>query len=196
VQVAKTKLEGVLLVKPRVFSDDRGFFFESYNEKALADNDIALHFVQDNHSRSGKNVLRGLHYQIQQPQGKLVRAVLGEIFDVAVDLRRSSATFGQWIGEVLSAENKEMLWVPPGFAHGFLVLSNWAEVLYKATDYYAPQSERTIRWDDPDIGIDWPLGGDPQLSAKDKQGNQLRHADVYGEAFSTLPEVLSSHGTQ
>jgi dTDP-4-dehydrorhamnose 3,5-epimerase len=196
VQVAKTKLDGVLLVKPRVFSDDRGFFFESYNERALVANGIAHDFVQDNHSNSRKDVLRGLHYQVRQPQGKLVRVVAGEIFDVAVDLRRDSVTFGKWAGEVLSAENKEMLWVPPGFAHGFLVLSNWAEVLYKATDYYAPQFERTIRWDDPDIGIDWPLGGNPQLSAKDKQGNQLRNAEVYGEAFSALPEVLSSHDTQ
>jgi dTDP-4-dehydrorhamnose 3,5-epimerase len=185
-QAVKTKLEGVLLVKPKVFSDDRGFFFESYNEKALVGNGIEHHFVQDNHSRSRKNVLRGLHYQVRQPQGKLVRVILGEIFDVAVDLRRSSGTFGQWVGEVLSAENKEMLWVPPGFGHGFLVLSERAEVLYKATDYYAPQLERTIRWDDPDIGIDWPLGGDPQLSAKDMQGDWLRNAEVYSEGFSAV----------
>jgi dTDP-4-dehydrorhamnose 3,5-epimerase len=195
VQAAKTKLEGVLLVKPRVFSDDRGFFFESYNEKALLSNDIALHFVQDNHSRSCKNVLRGLHYQLRQSQGKLVRVVSGEIFDVAVDLRRESATFGKWVGEILSEQNKNMLWVPPGFAHGFLVLSEWAEVLYKATDYYAPQFERTIRWDDPDINIDWPCGGGPQLSPKDTQGERLRNAEVYGEAFSTLPEMLSTRGT-
>jgi dTDP-4-dehydrorhamnose 3,5-epimerase len=187
VQTVKTKLDGVLLVKPKVFSDDRGFFFESYNQKALASNDIALHFVQDNHSRSGKNVLRGLHYQIRQPQGKLVRAVVGEIFDVAVDLRRDSGTFGQWVGEVLSAENKEMLWVPRGFAHGFFVLSEWAEVLYKATDYYAPQFERTIRWDDPEIGIDWPFAGEPTLSAKDSQGARLRDAEVYTEGVSIAP---------
>lgn len=182
-QVAKTKIEGVLLLKPRVFSDDRGFFFESYNEKTLASNGVAHHFVQDNHSRSCRNVLRGLHYQIRQPQGKLVRAVIGEIFDVAVDLRRDSATFGDWVGEVLSAENKEMLWVPPGFAHGFLVLSEWAEVLYKATDFYAPPFERTIRWDDPEIGIDWPLSAGPELSAKDRQGEPLRNAEVYTKAF-------------
>jgi dTDP-4-dehydrorhamnose 3,5-epimerase len=186
-QTVKTKLEGVLLVKPKVFSDDRGFFFESYSQKALAGSDIALPFVQDNHSRSGKNVLRGLHYQIRQPQGKLVRAVVGEIFDVAVDLRRDSATFGEWVGEILSAENKEMLWVPPGFAHGFLVLSEWAEVLYKATDYYAPQFERTIRWNDPEIGIDWPFAGEPTLSAKDSQGARLRDAEVYTEGVSTAP---------
>jgi dTDP-4-dehydrorhamnose 3,5-epimerase len=186
VQVVKTKLEGVLLVRPRVFSDDRGFFLESYNEKTLASNDIAHHFVQDNHSRSRRNVLRGLHYQIRQPQGKLVRAVIGEIFDVAVDLRRDSPTFGDWFGEVLSAENKEMLWVPPGFAHGFLVLSEWAEVLYKATDFYAPQFERTIRWDDPEIGIDWPLSAGPELSVKDRQGEVLRDAEVYTKDFNCL----------
>jgi dTDP-4-dehydrorhamnose 3,5-epimerase len=186
VLAAKTKLEGVLLVRPRVFSDDRGFFFESYNEKALANAKIHYHFVQDNHSRSTRNVLRGLHYQIRQPQGKLVRAVVGEIFDVAVDLRRDSTTFGEWVGEVLSAENKDMLWVPPGFAHGFMVLSEWAEVLYKATDYYAPEFERTIRWDDPDIGIDWPLDGEPQLSAKDRQGEWLRGAEVFAEGCSAM----------
>jgi dTDP-4-dehydrorhamnose 3,5-epimerase len=169
---------------------------ETYNEKALASNGISPHFVQDNQSRSRRNVLRGLHYQIRQPQGKLVRAVIGEIFDVAVDLRRDSPTFGEWVGEVLSSENKEMLWVPPGFAHGFLVLSEWAEVLYKATDYYAPQFERTIRWDDPDIGIGWPILAEPQLSAKDNQGNQLRNAEVYGEACSTLPHVLCSGDIQ
>jgi dTDP-4-dehydrorhamnose 3,5-epimerase len=186
VQAVKTKLEGVLLVRPRVFSDDRGFFFESYNEKALANAEMHYHFVQDNHSRSRKNVLRGLHYQIRQPQGKLVRAMVGEIFDVAVDLRREWATFGKWVGEVLSVENKDMLWVPPGFAHGFLVLSQWAEVLYKATDYYAPEFERTIRWDDPDIGIDWPLDGEPQLSAKDRQGEWLPGAEVFAEGCSAM----------
>ncbi|OAI56620.1 dTDP-4-dehydrorhamnose 3,5-epimerase [Acidobacteria bacterium SCGC AG-212-P17] len=189
-QALKTKLDGVVLIKPRLFSDDRGFFFESYNVKALAGADINHHFVQDNHSRSSKNVLRGLHYQIRQPQGKLVRVVIGEVFDVAVDLRQGSLTFGKWIGEILSAENRNMLWVPPGFAHGFLVLSDWAEVLYKTTDYYAPQFERTIRWDDPDIGIDWPILVEPQLSAKDSQGNQLRNAEVYGEAFSTFSDML------
>jgi dTDP-4-dehydrorhamnose 3,5-epimerase len=186
VQVVKTKLDGVLLVKPTIFGDDRGYFFESYNEKVLASSNIGYHFVQDNHSRSCRNVLRGLHYQICQPQGKLVRAVIGEIFDVAVDLRRNSATFGEWVGKVLSAESKEMLWVPPGFAHGFLVLSESAEVLYKATDFYAPQLERTIRWDDPEIGIDWPLEGNPLLSAKDRRGVCLRNAEVYSEALSIL----------
>lgn len=185
-QALKTKLEGVLLVKPRVFSDDRGFFLESYNKSVLASAGIHHHFVQDNHSRSRRNVLRGLHYQVRQPQGKLVRAVIGEIFDVAVDLRQDSPTFGKWLGEILSAENKQMLWVPPGFAHGFLVLSEWAEVLYKATDYYAPAFERTLRWDDPEIGIDWPLSGEPQLSAKDKQGESLRGAEAYAEGFSAI----------
>jgi dTDP-4-dehydrorhamnose 3,5-epimerase len=183
-QPVKTKLDGVVLIKPRLFSDDRGFFFESYNEKSLASAGLPHHFVQDNHSRSSKNVLRGLHYQIRQPQGKLVRVVIGEVFDVAVDLRKGSLTFGKWIGEILSAENKDMLWVPPGFAHGFLVLSDWAEVLYKTTDYYAPQFERTIRWDDPDIGIDWPLTGNPQLSAKDKLGQWLREVEVHAEDVS------------
>ena len=178
-QAVKTKLDGVVLIKPRLFSDDRGFFFESYNVKALASADINHHFVQDNHSRSSKNVLRGLHYQIRQPQGKLVRVVIGEVFDVAVDLRQGSLTFGKWVGEILSAENKDMLWMPPGFAHGFLVLSDWAEVLYKTTDYYAPQFERTIRWDDPDIAIDWPLTGNPQLSTKDKLGQSMRDVETH-----------------
>jgi dTDP-4-dehydrorhamnose 3,5-epimerase len=178
-QAVNTKLDGVVLIKPRLFSDDRGFFFESYNEKALASAGIPHHFVQDNHSRSSKNVLRGLHYQIRQPQGKLVRVVIGAVFDVAVDLRKGSLTFGKWVGEVLSAQNRDMLWVPPGFAHGFLVLSDWAEVLYKTTDYYAPQFERTIRWDDPDIGIDWPLTGNPQLSAKDKLGQSMRDVEFH-----------------
>ena len=185
-QALKTKLEGVLLVKPRVFSDNRGFFLESYNESVLAGAGIHHHFVQDNHSRSCRNVLRGLHYQVRQPQGKLVRAVTGDVFDVAVDLRRDSPTFGKWWGEILSADNKQMLWIPPGFAHGFLVLSEWADVLYKATDYYAPAFERTLRWDDPEIGIDWPLAGEPQLSAKDKQGESLRNAEAYAEGFSAV----------
>jgi dTDP-4-dehydrorhamnose 3,5-epimerase len=178
-QAVNTKLDGVVLIKPRLFSDDRGFFFESYNEKALASAGIPHHFVQDNHSRSSKNVLRGLHCQIREPQGKLVRVVIGAVFDVAVDLRKGSLTFGKWVGEVLSAQNRDMLWVPPGFAHGFLVLSDWAEVLYKTTDYYAPQFERTIRWDDPDIGIDWPLTGNPQLSAKDKLGQSMRDLEFH-----------------
>jgi dTDP-4-dehydrorhamnose 3,5-epimerase len=178
-QAVNTKLDGVVLIKPRLFSDDRGFFFESYNEKALASAGIPHHFVQDNHSRSSKNVLRGLHCQIREPQGKLVRVVIGAVFDVAVDLRKGSLTFGKWVGEILSAQNRDMLWVPPGFAHGFLVLSDWAEVLYKTTDYYAPQFERTIRWDDPDIGIDWPLTGNPQLSAKDKLGQSMRDVEFH-----------------
>ena len=179
VDVVKTKLEGVLLLKPKVFGDDRGFFYESYNQRTLAGCGITSLFVQDNHSRSRKNVLRGLHYQIGQPQGKLVRAVVGEIFDVAVDIRRGSPTFGQWLGQSLSAENKQMLWIPPGFAHGFVVMSDWAEVLYKTTDYYAPQLEHCIRWDDPDLAIQWPYQGEAQLSAKDLQGKWLRNAEVY-----------------
>jgi len=187
VQGVKTKLDGVLLIKPRVFSDDRGFFFESYNESALCGAGIHHHFVQDNHSRSRKNVLRGLHYQIRQPQGKLVRVVTGEVFDVAVDLRRDSATFGKWTGEILSAENQHILWIPPGFAHGFLVLSEWADLLYKTTDYYAPQAECTVRWDDPDLGIDWPISGQPQLSAKDETGKWFRDAEVYEESSLSTP---------
>lgn len=179
VDVVKTKLEGVLLLKPKVFSDDRGFFYESYNQRTLAGCGITSLFVQDNHSRSRKNVLRGLHYQIGQPQGKLVRAVVGEIFDVAVDIRRGSPTFGQWLGQFLSAENKQMLWISPGFAHGFVVMSDWAEVLYKASDYYAPQLEHCIRWDDPDLAIQWPHAGEAHLSAKDLQGKWLRDAEVY-----------------
>ena len=178
-EALKTRLDGVLLLKPKVFGDDRGFFFESYNQRTLASCGITADFVQDNHSRSCKNVLRGLHYQIGQPQGKLVRAVLGEIFDVAVDIRRGSSTFGQWLGQLLSAENKEMLWIPPGFAHGFSVVSEWAEVLYKATNYYAPQLEHCIRWDDPDLAIEWPHSGEVQLSAKDRQGKWFRDAEVY-----------------
>jgi dTDP-4-dehydrorhamnose 3,5-epimerase len=166
----------VILLEPKVFGDERGFFFESFNQKVF--NDLIgreITFVQDNHSRSAKNVLRGLHYQIEQPQGKLVRVIEGEIFDVAVDIRRSSKTFGKWVGEVLSAENKKQLWIPEGFAHGFLVLSNTTEVLYKATNYYAPASERSIFWSDPDINVDWPTGASqPRLSIKDMQGLSLR----------------------
>ncbi|MCP9463066.1 MAG: dTDP-4-dehydrorhamnose 3,5-epimerase [Nitrospira sp.] len=161
----------IVLLEPQVFGDDRGFFFESFNQarfEAAIGKPIA--FVQDNHSRSVKGVLRGLHYQIRQPQGKLVRIVVGAVFDVAVDLRRSSPTFGRWVGEVLSAENKRQLWIPAGFAHGFLVLSEVAECLYKTTDYYAPQHERCLIWNDPTIGIKWPLEGEPMLSSKDRQG--------------------------
>lgn len=170
----------VVLIEPKVFGDERGFFFESFNqaqfEKAIGK---PVQFVQDNHSRSVKNVLRGLHYQIQQPQGKLVRVVQGEVFDVAVDLRKSSKTFGQWVGEVLSAENKRQLWVPEGFAHGFVVLSDVAELLYKTTDYYAPAHERCILWKDKLLQIDWPKGVQPILSIKDGQGKLLSEAEVF-----------------
>lgn len=170
----------VLLIEPRVFGDERGFFFESFNQARFEEAvGHPVNFVQDNHSRSVKNVLRGLHYQIQQPQGKLVRVVAGEVFDVAVDLRRSSPTFGHWVGALLSAENKHQLWVPEGFGHGFVVLSEQAEFLYKTTDYYAPQYERCVRWDDPSLAIDWRLQGEPVLSAKDAQGLLLSQADTF-----------------
>jgi dTDP-4-dehydrorhamnose 3,5-epimerase len=171
----------VVLLEPRVFGDDRGFFFESFNQRQFNEAiGQTVAFVQDNHSRSAKNVLRGLHYQIQQPQGKLVRVVMGEVFDVAVDIRKSSPTFGQWVGEILSAENKKQLWVPEGFAHGFVVLSDHAEFLYKTTDYWAPEFERSIAWNDPAIGIQWPIDGEPQLSAKDRSGLPLNEAEVFG----------------
>lgn len=170
----------VVLIEPKVFGDERGFFFESFNqarfEEAIGK---SVQFVQDNHSRSVRNVLRGLHYQIQQPQGKLVRVVQGEVFDVAVDLRKSSKTFGQWVGEVLSADNKRQLWIPEGFAHGFVVLSDTAEFLYKTTDYYAPAYERCIRWNDPTLRIQWPAGVQPILSAKDAQGKAFTEAEVF-----------------
>ncbi len=170
----------VILFEPKVFGDDRGFFFESFNQAQF---DAAVGrpvtFVQDNHSRSVRNVLRGLHYQIQLPQGKLVRVAVGEVFDVAVDLRRSSPTFGQWVGAVLSAENKKQLWVPEGFGHGFVVLSEVAEFLYKTTDYYAPAHERCIIWNDPTLAIAWQLQGEPVLSAKDAQGAAFAQADVF-----------------
>ena len=170
----------VILFEPRVFGDDRGFFFESFNQaKFEAAIGRQVNFVQDNHSRSVKNVLRGLHYQIQQPQGKLVRVVQGEVFDVAVDIRKSSPSFGKWVGEILSAENKRQMWVPEGFAHGFVVLSDTAEFLYKTTDYYAPEHERCIAWNDPDLAIDWPISGQPSLSAKDAKGNSLTGAEVF-----------------
>lgn len=178
--VLPTEIPDVLIIEPKVFGDERGFFFESYNEQAFLDKaGISVTFVQDNHSRSRQNVLRGLHYQIQQPQGKLVRAVVGTIFDVAVDIRKQSPTFGQWVGCLLSAENKRLLWVPAGFAHGFLVVSEVAEVLYKTTDYYAPQHERSILWNDPDLAIDWSLTDPPILSAKDQAAVTLREAEVY-----------------
>lgn len=179
-QIQKTAIPDLLIIEPQVFGDDRGFFYESYNEKKLADvAGITERFVQDNHSRSAKNVLRGLHYQIQQPQGKLVRVVVGEVYDVAVDMRRASATFGQWVGIHLSATNKRMLWVPKGFAHGFLVLSDHAEFLYKTTDFYAPQYERALLWNDADLAIDWPLSGAPALSAKDAVGVPFKAAETF-----------------
>jgi dTDP-4-dehydrorhamnose 3,5-epimerase len=170
----------VILFEPKVFGDDRGFFFESFNQAEFeAAIGRQVTFVQDNHSRSVKNVLRGLHYQIQQPQGKLVRVVQGEVFDVAVDIRKSSPTVGQWVGEILSAANKRQMWVPEGFAHGFVVLSDTAEYLYKTTDYYAPEHERCIVWNDPAIGIQWPLDGEPVLSVKDQQGKSLVEAEHF-----------------
>jgi dTDP-4-dehydrorhamnose 3,5-epimerase len=179
-QVIATRLPGVLLIEPRVFGDERGFFFESYNRRAFREaTGQDPEFVQDNHSRSGRNVLRGLHYQVRQAQGKLVRVIAGEVWDVAVDLRRSSATFGKWVGFGLSAEEKRMAWIPPGFAHGFVVLSASAEVLYKATDYYAPEHERTLLWNDPALGIPWPLRGEPVLAAKDKAGKPLAEAEAF-----------------
>ena len=179
-KVTPTAIPDVLVIEPRVFEDERGFFLESFNEQAFKEKaNISERFVQDNHSRSAKNVLRGLHYQIQQPQGKLVRVVVGEIFDVAVDLRRSSKYFGQWVSVKLSAQNKQQLWVPPGFAHGFLVVSEYCEVLYKTTDYYAPQYERSLLWNDPNIAIAWQLEAEPILSGKDQAGKQLKDAEVY-----------------
>ena len=178
-QISPTALPDVLLIEPKVFGDERGFFFESWNRRAFAAAGIDAEFVQDNHSRSGRGVLRGLHYQIEHAQGKLVRVTEGEVFDVAVDLRRSSAQFGRSVGVVLSATNRRMLWIPPGFAHGFVVLSESAEFLYKATDYWHPQHERTLLWSDPALAIDWPLTGAPTLAAKDAAGRLLADADVY-----------------
>lgn len=179
-KVTATAIPEVLLVEPRVFGDDRGYFYESYNERLWQEKTgLTRAFVQDNHSRSVKGVLRGLHYQIRQAQGKLVRVVVGEVFDVAVDLRRSSPNFGRWVGAVLSAANKRQLWVPEGFGHGFLVLSEAAEFLYRTTDYWAPEHERCIAWNDPDIGIDWPVTGSPILSPKDAAGVLFREAEVY-----------------
>lgn len=174
-----SSLPGLFILEPRVYGDERGFFLESYNERALAELGIEERFVQDNHSSSRRNVLRGLHYQIEQVQGKLVRAVVGEILDVAVDLRRSSPTFGGWQAVRLSGENKRMLWIPPGFAHGFRVTTEQAQVLYKATDYYAPEHERTLAWNDPDLKIDWELDGDPIVSAKDQRGVLFHAAETF-----------------
>jgi len=178
-KTSPTQLPEVLRIEPKVFGDARGFFFESWNERAFEQAGVRAHFVQDNHSRSGRGVLRGLHYQIKQAQGKLVRVIAGEVFDVAVDIRRSSPNFGRWVGERLSAENKTVVWIPPGFAHGFAVLSEHAEFLYKTTDYYAPEHERCILWNDPEIGIEWPLAGAPILSSKDAAGTPLGDAEVF-----------------
>jgi dTDP-4-dehydrorhamnose 3,5-epimerase len=174
-----TSLPGVFVLEPRVFRDERGFFFESYNQQSMAGLGISENFVQDNHSSSSRNVLRGLHYQVQHPQGKLVRVAGGEILDVAVDLRRSSATFGRWEAVRLSGENNRMLWIPAGFAHGFRVISEKAQVLYKATDFYAPEHERTLAWNDPHLKIEWELDGEPIVSAKDQRGVALSAAETF-----------------
>lgn len=176
-----TQVPDVLLIEPKIFSDERGFFMETYQTQTFALAGLVTPFVQDNHSRSCQGTLRGLHYQIRQAQGKLIRVVAGEIFDVAVDMRRSSPTFGKWVGLFISDRNKLQMWIPPGFAHGFLVMSDWADVVYKATDYYAPQWERTILWNDPDMGIEWPIleGKLPILSYKDAQGKRLSEAEVF-----------------
>ena len=179
-QAVQTGIPGLLIFEPKVFGDARGFFFESFNQKKFSElTGVGGTFVQDNHSRSARNVLRGLHYQIKQPQGKLVRVVAGEVYDVAVDIRRSSPTFGKWFGTRLSAENKKMMWIPVGFAHGFVVLSDHAEFLYKTTDYWAPEHERCIAWNDPTLAIDWPLQGEPLLSAKDAAGRPFPEAEVF-----------------
>ncbi len=179
-KVIATRLPDVLVIEPKVFGDDRGFFYESFNARAFAEaTGCTLQFVQDNHSRSTRGVLQGLHYQIEQAQGKLVRVTAGEVLDVAVDIRRSSPTFGQWASVRLSAQNHRQMWVPPGFAHGFVVLSESADFLYKTTDYYAPSAERCIRWDDPQLAIDWEFEGAPILSAKDQNGKALHEADLF-----------------
>ena len=178
-QAIPTAIPEVLIIAPRVFGDERGFFFESYNRKAMTALGLDMEFVQDNHSRSCQGVLRGLHYQRKHPQGKLVRVIVGEVYDVAVDLRRSSSSFGRWVAVELSAENKRMLWVPPGFAHGFLTLSESAEVLYKTTDFWHPEDERCLLWSDPKLAIAWPLSTEPQLAAKDKAGRCLDNIDLY-----------------
>ncbi|MBU0750979.1 MAG: dTDP-4-dehydrorhamnose 3,5-epimerase [Gammaproteobacteria bacterium] len=184
-KITPTALPEVMLLEPRVFGDARGFFFESFNLRAFGEaTGLEPVFVQDNHSKSAQNVLRGLHYQIRQPQGKLVRVTAGVVFDVAVDIRKGSPTFGQWVGDILSAENRKQLWIPPDFAHGFLVLSDSAEFLYKTTDYWAPEHERCIRWDDPQLAIEWPLQGEPVLSGKDAAGVSLAEA--------TLPDFTTT----
>lgn len=179
-KIHMTAIPDVLMLEPRVFGDERGFFLESFNARGFREaTGLDLNFVQDNHSRSARNVLRGLHYQVRQPQGKLVRCVQGRVFDVAVDLRRGSATFGRWVGQELSEQNKLELWVPPGFAHGFVVLSESADFLYKTTDYYAPEHERCIAWNDAELGIEWPIEGEPILSDKDRLGARLSEAEVF-----------------
>jgi dTDP-4-dehydrorhamnose 3,5-epimerase len=178
--VIHTAIPDVLVLEPKVFVDERGFFFESYNKRVFEEaTGVRTEFVQDNHSYSVRNVLRGLHYQIMRPQGKLIRVIAGEVFDVAVDIRKGSPTFGQWLGTILSSENKNMVWIPGCFAHGFLVLSDYAEVVYKTTDYWIPEFERCIAWDDPDIGIQWPLQGQPLLSPKDRDGLFMSQADLF-----------------
>jgi dTDP-4-dehydrorhamnose 3,5-epimerase len=178
-KVLKTSLPGVLIIEPTVFGDNRGFFYESWNAQEFQAAGVDATFAQDNHSGSARHVLRGLHYQVRRPQGKLVRVVAGEVFDVAVDLRRSSPTFGRWQQARLSSDNRRMLWIPPGFAHGFLVTSEWAELLYKTTDYRVAEYERTIAWNDPDLAIDWPIQTQPILSAKDAEGLPLARAETY-----------------
>jgi len=179
-KIIPAAIPDVLILEPKVFGDARGFFFESFNQRVFNQaTGMAVQFVQDNHSRSARGVLRGLHYQIRQPQGKLVRVVRGSVFDVTVDLRRSSPTFGRWVGVELSEDNHRQLWVPPGFAHGFLVTSESADFLYKTTDYYAPEHERCIAWDEPTIGIEWPIESMPQLSVKDRAGLSLANAEVF-----------------
>ena len=178
--IHSTALPGVVIIEPKAFGDERGFFYESFNARRFAElTGVTANFVQDNHSKSARNVLRGLHYQIRQPQGKLVRVIAGEVFDVAVDVRQSSPTFGKWVGVTLSSENRRQLWIPPGFAHGFVVTSTSAEVLYKTSDYWAPEHERAIAWDDPAIGIAWPAGLVPTLSPKDRLGKRLADADLF-----------------
>ncbi|WP_104098313.1 dTDP-4-dehydrorhamnose 3,5-epimerase [Stutzerimonas kunmingensis] len=179
-KVVETSIPDVLIIEPKVFGDERGFFYESFNAAAFeAATGLKRQFVQDNHSKSQRGVLRGLHYQIQQPQGKLVRVVAGEVFDVAVDLRKSSPSFGRWVGTRLSAQNQRQLWIPEGFAHGFVVLSESAEFLYKTTDYYAPEHERSLLWNDPALGIQWPIDEPPQLSAKDQAGKPLSETELF-----------------
>lgn len=188
--ILRTELPGVIALEPKVFGDARGFFMESYNQRQFDDLGLPTHFVQDNHSRSQQGVLRGIHYQLRHPQGKLVRVVNGTVFDVAVDLRENSATFGRWVGMELSSENQRMLWIPPGFGHGFLVLSAVADFLYKTTDFYAPEYERCLKWDDPDVAIQWPLAAQPLVSAKDQAGQSL--AEIKVGSLPDKPQLLGA----